>query len=138
MGECGITIAQSINDKARLGFSSLVHALWELESYAIARLVKKDGADPIMLCLAPSIDKENGGLESLLDVPLPFAEDYRVYRFPPLDRVITVSGNTLTTHRYLPTDNLVKAMSDFVDSKLVQRFRRIHLLPRSAIHTNTH
>lgn len=115
MGESCITIAQPINDKARLGFSSLVHALYELDSYAIARLVKKDGGDPQIICLAPSIEPD---LEALIDVPLPFAEDVRVYRFPPLDKVITTSGTILTKHRYLPSDDLVEAMSDFVDSKL--------------------
>jgi ATP-dependent DNA helicase 2 subunit 2 len=114
MGESCITIAQTVSDKARLGFSSLIHALYELESYAIARLVKKDGADPQIVCMAPLIEPD---LEALIDVPLPFAEDVRVYRFPPLDRVITTSGAILTKHRYLPSDDLVEAMSDYVDSE---------------------
>jgi ATP-dependent DNA helicase 2 subunit 2 len=113
MGESCITIAQTINDKARMAFSSLVHALHELESYAVARIVKKEGKDPEIILLAPSIEPD---LEALIDVPLPFAEDVRVYRFPPLDRVVTASGSTLTKHRYLPDDVLVGAMSDFVDS----------------------
>jgi ATP-dependent DNA helicase 2 subunit 2 len=115
MGESNITIAQPVDDKARMGFSSFVRALYELESYAIARLVKKDGGDPQIVCLAPSIEPD---LEALIDVPLPFAEDVRVYRFPPLDKVITTSGTTLTKHRYLPSDDLVDAMSAYVDSKL--------------------
>jgi len=113
MGESRITIAQAINDKARMAFSSLVHALFELESYAVARLVEKDEKAPQILLLAPSIEPD---LEALIDVPLPFAEDVRVYRFPPLDKVITASGSTLKKHRYLPDDDLVDAMSDYVDS----------------------
>ncbi|KAE9379177.1 putative Ku family DNA helicase [Stipitochalara longipes BDJ] len=113
MGESRITIAQPINDKARMAFSSLVHALFELESYAVARIVEKDGKVPQILLLAPSIEPD---LEALIDLPLPFAEDVRVYRFPPLDRVITASGSTLKKHRYLPDDDLVGAMSDYVDS----------------------
>jgi Ku70/Ku80 beta-barrel domain len=112
MGESRVTIAQPINDKARMAFSSLVHALFELESYAVARIVEKDGKVPQIILLAPSIELD---LEALIDVPLPFAEDLRVYRFPPLDRVITASGSTLKQHRYLPDDNLVDAMSDYVD-----------------------
>lgn len=113
MGESCTTIAQTVNDKARMAFSSLVHALAELDSYAVARMVTKDGKGPQILLLAPSIEPD---VESLIDVPLPFAEDLRVYRFPPLDKVITASGATLTKHRYLPDDDLVAAMNDYVDS----------------------
>ena len=113
MGESHITIGSAINDKARMAFSSLVHALFELDSYAVARIVEAEGKSPQILLLAPSIDED---LEALIDVPLPFAEDIRVYQFPPLDRVITASGSTLKTHRYLPDDDLVDAMSDYVDS----------------------
>lgn len=113
MGESCVTIAQPVNDKARMAFSSLVHALHELDSYAVARLVPKEGKDPQILLLAPSIDEN---VEALIDVPLPFAEDFRVYRFPPLDRVITASGVSLTKHRYLPTEDLAETMSDYVDS----------------------
>jgi ATP-dependent DNA helicase 2 subunit 2 len=113
MGESCITIAQTVNDKARMAFSSLVHALHELESYAVARIVKKEGKDPEIILLAPSIEPD---LEALIDVPLPFAEDVRICRFPPLNKVITASGYTLMKHRYLPTDDLVGAMSDYVDS----------------------
>jgi ATP-dependent DNA helicase 2 subunit 2 len=113
MGESCITIAQVVNDKARLALSSLIHALYELESYAVARLVTKDGRDPQILLLAPYIEPD---LEGLIDVPLPFAEDIRMYRFPPLDRVITASGTTLDKHRYLPSIDLDTAMSDYIDS----------------------
>jgi ATP-dependent DNA helicase 2 subunit 2 len=113
MGESCITIAQTVNDKARMAFSSLVHALHELESYAVARIVQKDMKDPQIILLAPSIEPD---LEALIDVPLPFAEDVRVYKFPPLDKVITTSGSTLKKHRNLPADDLVRAMGDYVDS----------------------
>lgn len=93
--------------------SSLIWALMELESFAVARLVIKDGKEPLLVLLAPHIEP---GLECLYDVPLPFAEDLRSYRFPPLDRVLTVSGQTLTKHRLLPSDELNEAMSDYVDA----------------------
>ncbi len=75
MGESCITIAQPVNDKARMAMSSLVHALHELESYAVARIVLKNGKDPLIILLAPSIEPD---LEALVDVPLPFAQDVRV------------------------------------------------------------
>ncbi len=121
MGTSGVTVAQRTNDKARIALSSIIHALHELSSYAVARLVVKDGKDPQLLLLGPSIEPE---LESLIDVPLPFAEDVRQYRFPPLDRVITVSGNVLTKHRNIPTDDLTNAMSAYVDSMDLSQFGR--------------
>ncbi|KFY63939.1 hypothetical protein V496_03567 [Pseudogymnoascus sp. VKM F-4515 (FW-2607)] len=119
MGESCVTVAARSNDKARLALSSLVHALAELESYAVARIVLKDGKDPQLVLLTPSIEPE---LECLIDVPLPFAEDVRLYRFPPLDRVITLSGQTMTKHRNLPTDELTNAMSAYVDAMDISTF----------------
>ncbi|KAJ9658971.1 ATP-dependent DNA helicase yku80 [Neophaeococcomyces mojaviensis] len=106
-------VAQKVNDKAAYALSSLIHALFECGSVAIARLVKKDLADPQLTVLSPYITED---IECLIENGLPFAEDLRVYRFPPLDKIITVSGRTLTSHRNLPSDNLLSAMSDYVDS----------------------
>lgn len=121
MGESCITIPMPSNDKARIALSSLVRALYELESYAVARLVAKPGRAPEMLLLAPSIEPD---LEALIDVPLPFAEDIRIYRFPPLDRVITTSGGILKKHRNLPTDELADTMSAYVDSMDLSTFEK--------------
>ncbi|KAF6222766.1 hypothetical protein HO133_000814 [Letharia lupina] len=107
-----IVIAQKTNSKAIMALSSLIHALFELESYAVARLVTKADREPLITLLAPSIEVD---YECLLDVQLPFAEDVRSYRFPPLDRVITVSGKEIREHRNLPNDTLSAAMSDYVD-----------------------
>ena len=125
MGESCITVAEPTNDKARMALSSLIHSLHELESYAVARLVRpvrsgsEEGRDPEIILLAPSIEPE---MEALIDVPLPFAEDVRLYRFPPLDRVITTSGAVVKTHRNLPSDDLAEAMSDYVDSMDLSKF----------------
>lgn len=113
MGETCVTHARKYDAKSDLALSSLIWALMELESYAIARIVTKDGKDPLLVLLAPHIDPD---FECLYDVPLPFAEDVRSYQFPPLDKVITVSGQTLTKHRLLPSDELNEAMSDYVDA----------------------
>jgi ATP-dependent DNA helicase 2 subunit 2 len=108
-----VTVARKFDAKSALALSSLVWALSELESYAIARIVTKDGKDPLLVLLAPGMEPD---MECLYDIPLPFAEDIRSYQFPPLDRVITVTGQTLTKHRLLPTDELSDAMSDYVDA----------------------
>ncbi|EQL02716.1 hypothetical protein G6O67_003177 [Ophiocordyceps sinensis] len=113
MGEACVTQARRNDAKSELAMSSLIWALMELQSLAVARLVIKDGKEPLLVLLAPHIEP---GLECLYDVPLPFAEDLRSYRFPPLDRVVTVSGQTLTKHRLLPSDELNEAMSDYVDA----------------------
>ncbi|KAJ6785724.1 hypothetical protein PWT90_07098 [Aphanocladium album] len=113
MGEVCVTHAKKFDEKSELAMSSLVWGLNELESYAVARLVTKEGKDPILVLLAPGLEPE---LECLYDIPLPFAEDVRSYKFPPLDKVITVTGQTLTTHRLLPTDDLAEAMGEYVDA----------------------
>ncbi|MCJ1485272.1 ATP-dependent DNA helicase II subunit 2 [Schaereria dolodes] len=107
-----VIIAQKTNSKAILALSSVIHALFELESFAVARLVTKNDRPPMLVLLAPSIEID---YECLLDVQLPFAEDVRSYKFPALDRVVTVSGKVLKEHRNLPTAALSSAMSDYVD-----------------------
>ncbi|QUC19766.1 uncharacterized protein UV8b_04007 [Ustilaginoidea virens] len=113
MGEVCITHARRNDTQSELALSSLVWALLELESYAVARIVTKDGKDPLLVLLVPHIEPE---FECLYDIPLPFAEDVRTYQFPPLDKVITVSGQTLTEHRLLPSDELSEAMGEYVDA----------------------
>jgi ATP-dependent DNA helicase 2 subunit 2 len=119
MGESCITVAQSVNEKAIVALSSLIHALHELESYAVARIVLKDNNEPKMILLAPVIEPD---FEGLADVPLPFAEDVRMYRFPPLDRVVTASGATVSKHRNLPSDELEGAMDNYVDAMDISAF----------------
>ncbi|EHA53989.1 hypothetical protein MCOR27_006885 [Pyricularia oryzae] len=113
MGESSVIFASKFNEKDELAFSALVNALYETESYGVARLVAKDGKEPQLLLLMPHIDTD---IECLYDVPLPFAEDIRYYQFPPLDKVVTLGGQTLTKHRLLPSDELEEAMSDYVDA----------------------
>lgn len=124
MGDVCITQARRFDTKSEIAMSSLIWALSELESFAVARIVTKDGKDPLLVLLAPCIEPD---LECLYDVPLPFAEDVRSYQFPPLDRVVTVSGQTLTKHRLLPTDKLNDAMSDYVDAMDLSKIGRAHV-----------
>ncbi|OTB08356.1 hypothetical protein M426DRAFT_316979 [Hypoxylon sp. CI-4A] len=114
MGETCQTVPQKLNEAAALKLSSFIHSLQELESYAVARIVTKDGKDPLLILLAPHIEPD---FECLYDVPLPFAEDVRNYQFPPLDKVITVTGNVKhEDHRLLPGQELSDAMNDYVDA----------------------
>ena len=118
-GESRVIVPAKNNPQAEIELSSFIHALYELESYAIARFVAKDGKDPELLLLMPSPDSEPA---CLYDVPLPFAEDVRSYRFPPLDKVVTVTGNVLKEHRLLPSDRLKDAVSDLVDAMDLSTF----------------
>lgn len=119
MDRACLIIGQRSDAKSTMALSALIHALYELDSYAVARLVVKENKEPRMLLLAPNIEPE---FECLYDVELPFAEDVRSYKFPPLDRVVTVSGKTLTLHRNLPNDALQTAMDAYVDSMDLSTF----------------
>jgi ATP-dependent DNA helicase 2 subunit 2 len=121
MGTSNIVVAQKTNDKAVLALSSLIHALFELDSYAVARVVKKDNAEPLLTLLSPSVEKD---YECLVENQLPFSEDVRSYRFPPIDKIVTVSGKVLTQHRNLPSRDLSAAMSEFVDKMDISHFDR--------------
>jgi ATP-dependent DNA helicase 2 subunit 2 len=114
-----VIVAGKVNNRASMALSSLIHALFELDSYAVARLVTKEDKPPLLVLLAPSIEED---YECLIDVQLPFAEDVRPYRFPPLDKILTVSGKVLTEHPNLPDKNLQAAMSDYVDRMDLSRF----------------
>ncbi len=119
MSNAHVIVGAKLNDRAKMALSSFIWALYELESYAVARLVTKNGRAPVIVLLAPSIDTD---YECLLDVQLPFAEDVRPYRFPPLDRIVTASGKVLTEHRNLPNAQLRQTMSDYVDQMDISTF----------------
>ncbi len=120
MGESCVTFAHKVNPKDELALSALIRAMDEMGSYAVARFVVGNGKDPQLLLLMPSTEPGN---MCLYDVPLPFAEDVRQYQFPPLDKVVTVSGGVLTEHRrMLPNETLRQAMSDYVDAMDISGF----------------
>lgn len=112
LSRANMIVSKKADEKASMALSSLIHALYELDSYAIARFVAKENKEPRILLLTPNIEPD---FECLYDVELPFAEDVRNYKFPPLDRVVTVSGRSLKVHRNLPSDELMDAMSEYVD-----------------------
>jgi ATP-dependent DNA helicase 2 subunit 2 len=119
MEKTHVLVAQSGNGRASLALSSFIHALYEVKSFAVARYVPKANRNPDIVLLGPEIEPD---FESLIMVKIPFAEDVRRYTFPPLDKVVTVSGKTITQHRNLPNDELVKAMSDYVDAMDISEF----------------
>ncbi|KAB2109067.1 ATP-dependent DNA helicase II subunit 2 [Alternaria gaisen] len=121
LSRANFIVPQKANPQAQLALSSFIHALYEADCYAVARLVAKDLKPPVLLLLVPRIELE---WEALVDVELPFEEDMRRYKFPPLDRKLTVSGKTITEHKDLPTDELLNAMSHYVDVMDLSTFGR--------------
>lgn len=55
--------------KAVMALSSLIHALYELDNYALARLVPKKDKPPMMVVMAPLIEPD---FEALIDVQVRF------------------------------------------------------------------
>lgn len=104
--------------EATMALSSLIHALFLEKSAAIVRLVQKDGKDAQMCALTPVVEEN---LECLMLTHLPFAQDQRHYRFPPLGQVRvkdkeTGGFKTVTAdHPMIPTEEMQDAMDQFVD-----------------------
>jgi ATP-dependent DNA helicase 2 subunit 2 len=65
LSDASCIIAQKGNDRAQIALSSLIHALFENEMYALARLVPKDDRNPILIMMGPSIENN---IECLVDV----------------------------------------------------------------------
>ena len=121
LGESNVIVPLKTSDKAGLALSSLIRALFLNESCAVVRVVSKDMAEPLVKILSPEITTD---YECLIENELPYAEDVRAYRFPPLDKIVTVSGKILKQHRNLPSDDLLSAMSQYVDSMDLSTFDR--------------
>jgi len=60
-----VVVSQKGNRKAAMALSSLIHALYELDNYILARLVTKKDKPPVMMVMAPLIEPE---FEALIDV----------------------------------------------------------------------
>ena len=119
MSRTNYIVPQRINPQAQLALSSFIHALYEGGLYAVARLVTKKDKAPVVVLLSPRIEPD---FECLIDVELPFEEDMRRYKFPPLDRKLTVSGKVITEHKDLPNADLTAAMDAYVDAMDLSTF----------------
>lgn len=119
MSRTNYIVPQKGNQQAQLALSSFTHALHEGGMYAVARLVTKEWKPPVVILLSPRIEPD---FECLIDVELPFEEDMRRYKFPPLDRKLTVSGKVITEHKDLPTSSLTSAMDAYVDAMDLSTF----------------
>ncbi|KAI3621834.1 ku family dna [Moniliophthora roreri] len=80
---------------------------------AIARWVTRDGMDPKMGVLAPTLFEN---VHCLLWAQMPFADDVRKYTFASLDHLVNKKGEVLTEHPYIPTKEQQRAMDNYVDA----------------------
>ncbi|KAF9560191.1 SPOC domain-like protein [Agrocybe pediades] len=117
MGEVQYIFADPSSPKEQVALSSMCQAMGggknKKKIMAIARWVSKDGMDPKMGVLTPAkFDK----VDCLLWSQMPFADDVREYSFASLDVLINKKGEEVKEHPYLPTDEQLDAMDDFVDA----------------------
>ncbi|KAK0232849.1 SPOC domain-like protein [Armillaria fumosa] len=113
MGEIQYVWADPSSPQQQVALSSIVQAMYEKGVMAIARWVTKDGMDPKMGVLSPTIfDK----VDCLLWAQMPFADDVRKYTFPSLDHLVNKKGEVVKEHPYLPTEEQLDAMDNFVDA----------------------
>lgn len=118
MSNTDYVVAAKDNKRAGLALSSLINALFIEKSAALIRYVQKDNKDVKMCALTPLIEQD---FEALVLTHLPFAQDQRHYRFPPLGEVRvkdkeTGVYKTATEHPIMiPTDDMQEAMDQFVD-----------------------
>ncbi|OBZ80021.1 ATP-dependent DNA helicase II subunit 2 [Grifola frondosa] len=113
MGEVQYIWADPDSAVQQAALSSIVQAMYEKGVIAIAKWVSRDGMDPKMGVLSPCVFEE---ADCLLWVQMPFADDVRSFPFASLDTLITKSGEVLTKHPYLPNEEQMEAMENFVDT----------------------
>ncbi|KAG6894323.1 hypothetical protein C0993_011801 [Termitomyces sp. T159_Od127] len=113
MGEIQYVWADPGSAKQQAALSSVVQAMYEKDAMAIARWVTKDGMDPKMGVLAPVVWDE---VDCLLWAQMPFADDVRKYTFASLDHLVNKKGEVLTEHPFIPTEEQLDAMDNFVDA----------------------
>ncbi|KAJ2931191.1 hypothetical protein H1R20_g5924, partial [Candolleomyces eurysporus] len=113
MGEIQYIWGDPSSPKQQVALSSLAKAMDDDGKIAIARWVSRDGMDPKMGVLAPCIFEK---VDCLLWAQMPFADDVRKYAFASLDNLVSKKGETLTEHPYLPTEDQLEAMDNFVDA----------------------
>ncbi|KAG6845292.1 hypothetical protein H0H87_011443 [Tephrocybe sp. NHM501043] len=112
MGEIQYVWADPSSAIQQAALSSIVKAMNEKNSMAIARWVTKDDMDPKMGVLTPV---EWDEVDCLLWAQMPFADDIRKYTFASLDNLVSKKGEILTEHPFIPTQEQREAMNAFVD-----------------------
>ncbi|KTW32816.1 uncharacterized protein T551_00301 [Pneumocystis jirovecii RU7] len=83
IGESNIIVPAKTNLNSKISLSSLIHGMLKTNTLALAKIVTKTDKCPEMIMIAPSIENE---FECLIELPLPFAEDCRNFKFPSMKK----------------------------------------------------
>lgn len=122
MSNCNVIIGSNLDTGHALALSSLIHALERSRSFALGRLVVGNGKPPVLVTLAPIIEYD--GFEGLAEVQVPFAEDVRTYKFPPLDKAISGSETEAAgddkSDRSSSNKALVNCMDEYVENMVLE------------------
>lgn len=103
------------SSKAQIQFSSFVSALITTGMVAITRWVTKDGSAPeIGVCIPKQQFGDDTRLDLMFWIRLPFADDDHKFFFQSLTNYKSVSGNEITEHPYIPTQEQSDLMDDLV------------------------
>lgn len=119
--------------------SSLSQALWKTKTAAVARVVSKEGKDPILCGLFPEINKDS---QHLIMVQIPFAQDVRHFNFPQLGEVKIqhkVDGmlHITKTKEYpelIPDSEMQDAMDKLVDDLPCDYLTEINTVRNPLLH----
>ncbi|KAI6165394.1 SPOC domain-like protein [Pisolithus thermaeus] len=112
LSEVSYVFATPTSAPDQIAFSSVVQAMYEKGVLAIARMVRIDGAEPKMGVLSSVVWPK---LDLLLWVQMPFADDIRHYTFPSLTTLTSRTGERITKHPYLPSEEQLATMDRFID-----------------------
>jgi len=99
--------AQKDDQAAAVALSSLINALYETNSVAIARRVYSAASGPKLGCLFPHIKAK---YECLFWVELPYAEDIRTFTFGSLP----LTEDSPAHKKFHPTDDQLACMDDLI------------------------
>ncbi|KAI0770992.1 SPOC domain-like protein [Trametes elegans] len=113
MGEVYYVWADPASPMQQVALSSIVQAMDAERVVAIARWVKQENGDPSMGVLWPSVFEE---IDCFLWVQMPFADDVRNFPFASLENLVNKKGEALKEHPYIPTNEQMDAMTEFVDA----------------------
>ncbi|CAN6665055.1 hypothetical protein TRVA0_036S01134 [Trichomonascus vanleenenianus] len=122
MGYCDYVVAENGDNLSQLKLSALVQSLINTDRYAFGRAVVSQKTQALrMVLLSPY--RNGDGYDALVMCDLPFAEDFRDYRFPSLLEPKTISGKPLPPEstdgkRKIPTEETKADMHRVVNSLL--------------------
>ncbi|KAK9762546.1 ATP-dependent DNA helicase yku80, variant 2 [Basidiobolus ranarum] len=98
------------NTLASKGLSSLIHAMYEKDAFALVRYCRTDNGIVKLGVLKPCIKAE---YECLYYVKVPFAEDIKRVTFPSLD---CVNKRTAKSTKTFPTQDMLDRTQAFIES----------------------